>query len=627
VKPVEPGRATAPVIPGRCAVLRADAPRSRRGPLRGPATACLLAALLLAAPSAAWTQQPAPDPVREFGETLDVDVVLLDVVAVDREGRLVTDLTADEIEVREDGRTVPLESFEPPPPTPARTGTPAPRRPAPEAPAAPRTPPASPDRDRHLVIFVDNAHISGSNRDRFVQELWTFLNEDVPPGTDVMVASNGSGLSLLTGFTEDREEIREALLTALREPALGSLAEREQREGIRVIQQRQRDAIEVSRDTPCGPNLGAMALSFASAAHDRTASAIHNLRFLVATLGGIDGSKALVHVSNGVPLVPGQPVVDYTISLCDGSGNQEGVSFALDAMSDSRRAGMLNPSSLRMDLQRFSVHDDLRRVTELATANRVRMFTIQVAPPPAGGAEAAEGLDKVRTGASRFLENRNSEDSLFFMAEETGGRAFLSGTGFDRDLDRVQEQVSGSYSLSYVAPGGRDGASHRIEVRTTRPGVRILAPSSRTSKTRVDEVNDRLLAALHHGVTRHPDGAGITLTSATEGGTPTRVRLLLPTAEITIPDGHGGRQGLLNVYLTARSETGVSIGLRHKLHPVTLPPDAPVPPMVSLEIELGADLGGHDVAVAIHDQIQGTVWTLLESHEPAVKTAGGPSVR
>jgi hypothetical protein len=246
---------------------------------------------------------------------------------------------------------------------------------------------------------------------------------------------------------------------------------------------------------------------------------------------------------------------------------------------------------------------------------------------PSAGAEAADGLQKMRTASARVFEERNNEDSLHFLAEETGGRAFLSGVGFDTDLDVVLEQVTGSYALSYVAPGGRDGASHRIEVRTTRPGVRILHPSHRTSKTRGDEVNDRLLAALHHGVTRHPDGAVIALTSAAEGSELTRVLLRLPTAEVTIPDGHGGRQGLLNVYLTARSETGVSIGLRHKLHPVTLPPDAPVPPMISLEIELGADLSGHDVAVAIHDQIQGTVWTLLESHEPAVKTAGGPSVR
>jgi VWFA-related protein len=592
----------------------------KRGAHRGAAAACLLAALLLAPASAALAQPPA-DPAGKFGESLDVDVVLLDVVAVDRDGRPVLDLAEDEIEVREDGQIVELQSFEPPA-AGAPAPSPAPSREAPRpVPEAPRQAPAAPAAsDRHLVIFVDNAHISGSNRDRFVQELWTFLNEDVPPGTEVMVASNGSGLTLLTGFTDDLEEVREALTTALREPALGSLAEREQMEGIRVIQQRQRDAIEVSRDTPCGPNLAALALSFASAAYDRTASAIHNLRFLVATLGGIEGSKALVHVSNGVPLVPGQPVVDYTISLCDGSGNQEGVALALDAVSDSRRAEMLDPSSLRMDLQRLSVHEDLRRVTELATANRVRMFTIQVAPPPTGGAEAAESIDKVRTGASRYFENRNAEDSLFFMAEETGGRSFLSGTGFDRDLDLVQEQISGSYSLSYVAPGERDGRSHRIEVTTSRPGVRILAPSHRTSKTRGDEVNDRLLAALHHGVTRHPDGAAITLASATEGGAPTRVRLRLPTEEVTIPDGQGGRQGLLNVYLTARAEDGTSIGLRQKLHPVTLPADAPVPPTVSLEIDLGTDLSGHDVAVAVHDRIQGTVWTLLAS-APQAKEA------
>jgi VWFA-related protein len=477
------------------------------------------------------------------------------------------------------------------------------------------------------VIFVDNAHTGGSDRDRFIQELWTFLNQDVPAGTKILVASFGARLTLLTDFTQDLEEVREALLTALREPALQSIADREQSQAIRTIQDRQRDAFESNYDTPCGPNLQALAESYAAAAYDRTASAIQSLRYLVATLGGIEGSTALVHVSNGIPLIPGQPILDYLLGLCDGTGSQQGVAYSVDARADASSAEMLNPSALQMDMSRFSLEPDLRRVTELATANRVRLYTIQVSPAPSAGAEAADGLQKMRTASARVFEERNNEDSLHFLAEETGGRAFLSGVGFDTDLDIVLEQVTGSYALSYVAPGGRDGASHRIEVRTTRPGVRILHPSHRTSKTRGDEVNDRLLAALHHGVTRHPDGAVIALTSAAEGSELTRVLLRLPTEEVTIPDGFGGRQGLLNVYLTARAADGTSIGVRQRLHPVNLPPDAPVPPMVSLEIELGADLSGHDVAVAIHDQIQGAVWTLLATAEPPASPGTGSPAR
>jgi VWFA-related protein len=589
-------------------MLRTDVPCSPGAHRRGlfHRARLLLAALPLLVAPAAPAQGPT-GPAGQFGEILDVDVVLLDVVAVGRDGRLVTDLTEDEIEVREDGRPVSLQSFEPPA---AVAGAPSPPSSG-EAPTASAAP-----SDHHLVIFVDNAHTSGSNRDRFIQELWTFLNEDVPAGTEVLVASYGSRLTFLTDFTRDLSEVRTALLTALREPALQSIADGEQRQAIRTLQDRQRDAIEVGSDTPCGPNLQALAESFAGAAYDRTISAIQSLRFLVATLGGVEGSSALLHVSNGVPLVPGQPILDYLLGLCDGTGSQQGVAYAVDARSSPSSAAMLNPSALQMDMNRLSVEPELRRVTELATANRVRLYTIQVSPAPAAGAEAADGLQKTRTATARIFEERNDEDSLHFLAEETGGRSFLSGVGFDRDLDVVLDQVTGSYALSYVAPGERDGTSRRIEVSTSRPGVRILHPSHRTSKTRGDEVNDRLLAALHHGVTRHPDGAGITLGSAAEGGAPTRVRIRLPTETVTIPDGQGGRQGLLNLYLTARDPNGTSLGLRQKLHPVFLPPDAPVPATVSLEIDLGADLTGHEVAVAIHDQIQGMVWTFVES-EPA----------
>lgn len=55
--------------------------------------------------------EPAPqEPAGEFGEELEVTEVFLDVLALDRRGRVVTGLTAEDFVVREDGRPVEVTS-------------------------------------------------------------------------------------------------------------------------------------------------------------------------------------------------------------------------------------------------------------------------------------------------------------------------------------------------------------------------------------------------------------------------------------------------------------------------------------------------------------------------------------
>lgn len=81
----------------------------------------LLAAGLLAPLGA---QEAKPGDVKA---TVEVTVLSLDLLAVDRKDRPVVDLKADEIEVKVGGRVQTLEFFEPPPPPPAPGEPPPPR--------------------------------------------------------------------------------------------------------------------------------------------------------------------------------------------------------------------------------------------------------------------------------------------------------------------------------------------------------------------------------------------------------------------------------------------------------------------------------------------------------------------
>ena len=89
----------------------------------------LAAALLLSAPLSAAAPPPAPP---SFGETVEVNVVNVDVYVTDKNGHRVGGLKKGDFEVLEDGKTVVVSNFAEI--TPAR---PAVRETSPVAPSAP----------------------------------------------------------------------------------------------------------------------------------------------------------------------------------------------------------------------------------------------------------------------------------------------------------------------------------------------------------------------------------------------------------------------------------------------------------------------------------------------------------
>jgi hypothetical protein len=74
----------------------------------------------------------------------------------------------------------------------------------------------------------------------------------------------------------------------------------------------------------------------------------------------------------------------------------------------------------------------------------------------------------------------NAQSSLLRLSNETGGLAFFQGTGapvsfepFIRELDvSLQKQAALTFLSTHLKKG-----FHRIEVKSSTPGVRITSPS------------------------------------------------------------------------------------------------------------------------------------------------------
>src|SRR5512139_956697 len=150
-----------------------------------PARALLAFALAaLALPGGAASLQAQPPQAQGppvFGT--GVELVRLDVVALDKGGRPVTGLSRGDFAVEEEGRLQTVESFEP---VVVRGGRPA----SPDEP--PRLTGArlrAPSEGRCLLFFVDDIHVAPPTMARVSEALHRFLETDVREGDWITVVA------------------------------------------------------------------------------------------------------------------------------------------------------------------------------------------------------------------------------------------------------------------------------------------------------------------------------------------------------------------------------------------------------------------------------------------------------
>ncbi len=169
-----------------------------------------LALALFAAP-AAKSETPLPDeePALEFEGLIEVSEVLLDVVATDNHGQVVTGLGRDDFIVEEDGEPVRLTSVSY---YTTRYG------------GAEAVGIDEPPSSRYFIFFFDNRwqrrfHVGDLRRlqRRAGLESRHWLDEEMLPSDWVAVVSYGSRLELHQDFTQDRD----ALALAVRDAATG----------------------------------------------------------------------------------------------------------------------------------------------------------------------------------------------------------------------------------------------------------------------------------------------------------------------------------------------------------------------------------------------------------------------
>ncbi len=585
--------------------------------------AIVAALLLLLSVSGAAQAQPQPGAPETFGETIDVRVVNVDVWVTDRDGDPVTGLSADDFEVRENGRPVELSNF-----FEFTDGLDASTREGEAATFRDRRPrqsdvdrfvPAEPPPPEHrlsLMVYIDNNNLTPTDRNRLLPFLRNFLSVQLSPYDRAMLAVYDQGrFEVALPFTTEAWRVAETT-----GEVAGVVGGRD-----RIESQRLDILRELNRDDEVPPRYSAameLIRDFAAMIRSEVDVSIVNLENAIRTMAGLPGRKAILYISNGLPMRPAEDLFRALEERFDDRRGRWRVTnqspfVDVELYRDPRSTDAANAS---LEAYQYDLSRRFDELASLANANGVTFHSVAAASARINGMNTA---DLRFSNSIEFTRAANLEEPLLRLADRTGGRAIVNTRNFAGGLDRIASDLQNRYSLGYSATHVEQGSTHRIEVELTdeakrryRGRLSIRHRDSYVDKPISAEMADLTLAALSMGEAANPMGVRIAPVRGTgsqveleNGDIRSRMLVAIPIGPLTlapVADGHEARVRLWFQVMDGEA----------RLSEVT---EHPVPVLVQEgEIEDARELswpfavdvvtapGPHRVAVGVRDDLAAT---------------------
>ncbi len=478
----------------------------------------IAATLALAVASSATSQQtpqPGAAPPEIYTEVLDIDLVNVDVYVTDKDGNAVLGLTRDDFELQVQGRPVAVSNFyaieggE-------RAGITDEEKVLIEEEAAKRIPidatpierqraAVPPDQRLHIVIYIDNFNLSPFKRNRVISELREFLRTKLQPTDEVMLVSYDRFLNLRRPFTFRGDEISRALI------------ELEDISAQKI--HRDRERLEVWNRIEESESVGQayqMAQDFAGSYRNDISFSLDALRSIIDGLAGSGGRKAVVYVSEGLPLIVGEDLFQQIL------------------LKFSERASMTYATE-------FDMSNRYMELANQANANRVSFYTVDATGLSVLTQGTVDQEIKGQAGERSFIDhvNRsNLQSSIQLLAERTGGRATINANRYMPAFDAMASDFRNYYSLGFLGTDTSDGRYHRFSVRlkNKQKGVNIRHRDGYRSKSVDTKMHDFTMSALNLDLQENPLRAQITVRAQERqlnGLYKVQLMVLVPRDELT----------------------------------------------------------------------------------------------
>jgi len=400
--------------------------------------AIVLTALVLAALAQQGDGQPSAKqelnapllkPTVKFETT--TQLVIVNVVAKDRDGKPIENLKASDFTVFEDGKPQEIKVFEyqrledAPLPPPAKTFATRPEdkpqeaetpQPAPRVTSAVQTTitPAKPGEikykdSRLLVLYFDFQGMPVEDQIRAQEGALKFLTTQMTAADRVAIMSYTGQLKVLHDFSDDRD----SLIRTVKGLVLGEASEM-----ANVVSD------ESAEDT--GAAFTADESEFNIFNTDRQLTALGQALKMLASL---PEKKALVYFASGIA--------------------RSGID------NDAQLRATIN-TALRSNVSIYPV--DARGLVAMAPAGNANRGS--------GGGAGNRGNFSGGAGRSMMSNLSGSQDTLYALAADTGGKAFLDSNDLAMGVAQAQRDIASYYILGYYSTNtAMDGKYRRIKVQ------------------------------------------------------------------------------------------------------------------------------------------------------------------
>ncbi len=455
--------------------------RSTLALLKALFLATVLCFVVAAQNNQAPVQQPKPSKDQD-ALRIETELVQIDAVVTDKQGKLIHDLKREDFELFEDGKKQTITHFAVgTAKQPARWLATDKKRPANSQPTETAAA-AAEQAGRFIVLAVDDYHLSPGSLGSVKQALTKFISEQMVPGDQIAIVCTSGNVGLFQQFTRERDVLERAInrLTVQTKIAadntggprisehLAELVEFGDREAIQLAineiirvegnpaadsggESRPGNSRQGGRGGQSGGGQSSGGQSSGSSPAEIQREMLlaraksyarmvlaHNANFTRATLDTLESVIRSLRPLNGRKLL---------VLLSDG--------FYLGA------AGI--------NSQIYNV----RQITDAATRAGVVIYSVDarglVAIPPGGDITQPSVIDQNLPGAQVRIEQsaiNAQRDGIGILAEETGGSLYFNNNDLSLGLQRVLNANETYYVLAYEpTESRRNGQFHKIELR------------------------------------------------------------------------------------------------------------------------------------------------------------------
>jgi len=516
-----------------------------------------------------------------YVESVNVNVVNVDVYVTDKSGKRIQGLTQNDFEIYENGKKVAVTNFyaveggkakmigdEPvPAPDAAKPGPPGP-----PAQAAP----LPEDQRLRLVVYIDNFNLHPFNRNRVMRELRAFLGHKLNRDDQVMLVTYDRELHVRRTFTSDPGLINDSLVELEKISAQAVHADSERRDALRNIE-----------DSRSASEALSHARSYAQSTFNDLSFSVDALKELVGSLAGMPGRKAILYVSDGLQMIAGQDVY-----------------YAVQSKYGEQATGLT-------ESMEFDVSRRLIELTATANANRVTFYTIDAAGLRVYSSISAENATAGQGVYVDSIQISNLQSSLQMLAEKTGGVAIINANQVTPQLEKLAQDFGTYYSLGYSPTHYGDGRYYKIEVKVKQKGLQVRHREGYRDKSPDSRMTDGTLAALNFPFEDNKFGVELEFgqPSPREGGhflVPVVVKI--PIGKLVLVPREQTQEARVRLYIAAMDEKGGVSDVQQVQLPISIPAAdvaAAVGKHYAYSVNLLMRRGDQKVAVGVRDDVAG----------------------